>query len=163
MIGSLPPRVEEVFGRVLACELSTLDSRGAPVTTPMASLWNSADRHFVLTTAISTPAKLERIRRDERVSMLFSDFTGSGLEEPPAVLVQGRAFVSDQVYGANGLEDFWLMLLSKKPDIRFAVSDDGIRRTTPEWFYWRARIRVVPERVWTVTGPVGEQLVELAA
>jgi hypothetical protein len=50
-------------------------------------------------------AKAFNVRRNPHVSLLFSDATGSGLTDPPMVLVQGDAAVSDQILTSfNGLE-----------------------------------------------------------
>ena len=93
---NLPPEVEEVFREFRTCEFSTLSRDGTPIAWPLVTLWQHEERSFVLTTSIGTARKALSIRRDGRVSLLFSDPTASGLEDPPAVLVQGDAEVPDE-------------------------------------------------------------------
>jgi nitroimidazol reductase NimA-like FMN-containing flavoprotein (pyridoxamine 5'-phosphate oxidase superfamily) len=160
MIASLPSEVTEVLQQYLTCEFSTLRADGVPSTTPMSAVWQPDHQRFILSTSVSAPAKLDRIRANSRVALLFSEPTGSGLSGVPAVLVQGRATVSDQVFAVEGMEDYWAVLLRRKPDIRRAITDPGARAFWPECFYWRARITVQPTKVWTMTGPAGQQQVE---
>lgn len=161
MIATLPAEVTEVIQQYLTCEFSTLSADGTPSTTPMSAVWQPDYQRFILSTSVSAPAKLNRIRANDRVALLFSEPIGSGLLDAPAVLVQGRATVSHQVFAAEGMEDYWAVLLRRKPDIRRAITDAKMRAFWPECFYWRARITVRPTSVWTMVGPVGQQRVEL--
>src|SRR5215213_9067470 len=94
---ALPPEVEGVFREFRTCEFSTLARDGAPITWPVITLWQPEEERFVLTTSIGFPRKAFNVRRDGRVSLLFSDPTASGLDEPPAVLVQGEAEVPEEI------------------------------------------------------------------
>jgi len=49
----------------------------------------------VIAVSIAFPVKAYNARKHSQVSMLFSDPTGSGLTDPPAVLVQGDAAVAE--------------------------------------------------------------------
>jgi hypothetical protein len=51
----------------------------------------------VITTSVGLKQKALNVRRDPRVSLLFSDPTASGLADPPAVLVQGEVTSPDEV------------------------------------------------------------------
>ena len=51
----------------------------------------------MLTTSIGLPQKAFNIRRNPKVSLLFSDPTGSGIAEPGAVLIQGDATAEDRI------------------------------------------------------------------
>ena len=93
----LPPEVEGVFQKFRTCEFSTLARDGTPITWPLVTLWRPEEQRFVLTTSIGLPQKAFNIRRDPRVSLLFSDPTASGLDKPPAVLVQGDAEAPDEI------------------------------------------------------------------
>ena len=55
----------------------------------------------MLTTSIGLPNKAFNARRDGRISLLFSDQTASGLQDPPAVLVQGDAEVPEEIQRAR--------------------------------------------------------------
>jgi hypothetical protein len=54
-----------------------------------------------VTTGLGYPKKADDAARNPKVALLFSDPTGSGLEAPPAVLVQGTAAVDDRDLEAN--------------------------------------------------------------
>ena len=70
----------------------------------------------MLTTPISLPQKAFNIRRDPRVSLLFSDLTASGLQSPPAVLVQGEAEAPDEIRTSpNHLREYWTRLFKIQP------------------------------------------------
>ncbi|WP_157246736.1 pyridoxamine 5'-phosphate oxidase family protein [Nonomuraea typhae] len=156
----LPDHITQVFDRTLACELSVRDQDGPPVTMPMTFLWRPDRWEFVLASGIVVRRKLDLLRRDGRVALSFTHFTGSGLADPPAVLVQGTATVAGQVFAAAGLEDFWRMLFRKKPSSRAALFDPEDRVGLRAKFYWRARVVVRPDRIWAIHGEPGHQKLE---
>lgn len=162
MTDDLPDEVREVFARTLTCELTTLSRKAEqPLTAPMLHLWRPAQGDFILSSGIIIPSKLYRIQRDPRVSLAFTEFVGTGLGHPPSVLVQGSATVDDKVYGAEGMEDYWRELFRKKPTSQDLVFDPDERRVdTRVRTYWRARITVRPQKIWTLRGKPGEQEVE---
>lgn len=160
MANVLPDDVTCVLDRTLACELSMCAGNGPPITIPMAFLWRPDTWQFVLSSGIVVRKKLDRLRRDQRVALSFSEFFGSGLSEPPAVLVQGVATVVDKVFAAEGMEDFWRMLFQKKPGAQEVLCDPEERTGLRAKFYWRARILVRPEKMWTMHGEPGHQELE---
>src|SRR6266540_2700144 len=93
----VPPQVQAVFREVRTCEFTTLARDGTPITWPTVALYQPTRVRFVITTSIGLPQKAFNVRRCSRVTMLYSDPTGSGLAAPPAVLVQGDAVCPDQV------------------------------------------------------------------
>ena len=90
-IWGVPSEIEAVFREFRTCEFSTMAKDGTPITWPVATLLLREKRQLYMATSIGLPQKAFNIRRDSRVSMLFSDPTGSDLIDPPAVLVQGDA------------------------------------------------------------------------
>jgi hypothetical protein len=87
------------------------------------------------------------------VSLLFSDPTGSGLDNPPAVLVQGTATADDEIVTAGGdLEAHWRLVGSRQPASRW-FSASAPARWFPDWYYMRLLIYVTPRRVlWWPNG-----------
>ena len=81
----IPEEVEAVFREFRTCEFSTLAADGTPITWPMLPFWRAETGQFMTTTSIGLPDKAFNIRRNPRVALLFSDPTGSGLFDPPAV------------------------------------------------------------------------------
>ncbi|MBT3160567.1 pyridoxamine 5'-phosphate oxidase family protein [Streptomyces sp. CHA1] len=162
MLASLPERVTHVFENALSCEVSTIGKGGGPVTFPMMAMWRPENAEFHLVTGIGLPKKIENIERDSRVSLLFSEFAGSGLHAPANVLVQGRATVGEEALGVTGLEDFWEEFFRRKPHAidALALNPEAHGAISPA-FMWRVRIIVAPERVFTLRqDPNGEQHLE---
>ena len=88
-VAGLPSEVEDVFEEFRTCELSTLARDGTPITWPTLPFWRSGEKRFMITTSIALSQKAFNVRRNPHVSLLFSNPTASGLDNPPAVLVQG--------------------------------------------------------------------------
>jgi hypothetical protein len=86
----------EIIDRYFTCEFTTLSRDGSPVTWPVSPRL-LADGRFLLTTSIGMPQKAFNIRRNPKVSLLFSEPTGSGVSTPGAVLVQGDATAEDRI------------------------------------------------------------------
>src|SRR6202165_1289894 len=78
------------------CEFTSLARDGSPRTWPVSPLL-LGDGRFVLATSIGLPQKAFNIRRNSKVSLLFSEPTGSGIREPGAVLIQGDATAEDRI------------------------------------------------------------------
>ena len=147
-LSSLPTAVTDVLGRFLCCEAATLGRDGTPLAWPAVALMLPDRDRFLLTTSIGFPVKAANIRRDPRVSLLYSDPTGSGLVSPPAVLVQGTATVADDVrtWGDADLEAHWRLVGRRQPaSKRFSATAPG--RWFMDWYYMRLMIYVRPMRV----------------
>ena len=91
MTATLPTDVQQVFQRFVTTEFTTVDSRGQPITWPLTPYYRPGDPCIDVTTGLGYPKKAKDARANPKVAMLFSDPTGSGLDHPPQVLVQGSA------------------------------------------------------------------------
>ena len=144
---TLPSEVEEVFREFRTCEFSTMTRGGVPVAWPLIPLWRPDEGRFVLTTSIGLPMKAFNIRRNPKVSLLFSDPTAGGIEDPPAVLVQGDAEMTDEIHnGAAGMEDYWERIFRVQPAGKI-YSSNALTRYLMDWYYMRLHIFVTPRRV----------------
>jgi hypothetical protein len=144
---SLPSRVEDVFHTFLSCEFATLGKDGAPIAWPVAPLYLPERGRFLITTSIGAPQKAFNVRRNPHVALLFSDPTGSGLADPPAVLVQGDAEIPHEVTTWNeDLERFWAVLARRQPSSQ-AYSSNALMRALTGWYYMRLLIYVTPRRI----------------
>ncbi|CAA9461125.1 MAG: hypothetical protein AVDCRST_MAG25-869 [uncultured Rubrobacteraceae bacterium] len=144
---SLPPEVEEVFKEFRTCELSTLTRDGSPVAWPLIPLWRPQEERFVLTTSIGLPRKASNVRRDGRVSLLFSESTASGIENPPTVLVQGDAEIAGEVRASPaGFEDYWERIFRVQPAGKM-YGAIALMRYLMGWYYMRLYISVRPRRI----------------
>ena len=114
------------------------------------TLWQPEEERFVLTNSIGLPSKVLNVRRDGRVSLLFSDPTASGLEHPPAVLVQGDAEVPDEIKTiSNHLREYWKRLSRIQPAGKMYGANPLMGHLT-DWYYMRLYIYLRPRRtfVW---------------
>jgi Pyridoxamine 5'-phosphate oxidase len=152
----LPPEIEAVFREFRTCEMSTLARDGAPITWPTLPFWRPEERRFLITTSIGLPHKAFNVRRNPRVSLLFSNPTASGLANPPAVLVQGDAEAPDEVTASvEGFEDEVRRVFRRQPASGF-YSSNPITRYLFDWYYMRLTIYVSPRRIlWWPGGDFG--------
>lgn len=145
---SLPIEVQAVFQHFRTCELTTFSSDGAPVTWPVSALYQPEHLRFLFTTSIGFAKKAFNIRRNPKVAMLYSDPTGSGLESPPAVLVQGEGSVSGHfVTAVEGLEDYWRETIFRRQPSTGFFSSNFITRWLMGWNFMRLIIHVAPRRI----------------
>jgi len=139
--------VEAVFREFRTCEMSTLARDGSPITWPTLPFWRPDEGRFLITTSIGLPHKAFNIRRNPRVSLLFSNPTASGLTNPPAVLVQGDAEAPDEVVtSVEGFEDEVRRVFRRQPASGF-YSSNPITRYLFDWYYMRLTIYVSPRRI----------------
>jgi hypothetical protein len=147
VLTDLPPQVEQVLQRFLCCEFSTVGSDGTPLTWPTVPLRRSGPERIVLSTSIGFAVKAANIRREPRVSLLYSDPTGSGLDSPPAVLVHGTATVADDVQTwGDDLGAHWRRVTALQPISRL-FSSTPPARWFMDWYYMRLLITVTPREV----------------
>jgi Pyridoxamine 5'-phosphate oxidase len=139
-------QVSEVLERTMVVEFATITPKGALSTRPVGAVWLPERNQIVLTTPVAYPQKVFNIRRDSRVALLYSDPTGSGLTDPPAVLVQGHATAPHPVASPDEVPDYWRGILTKFPWVVQELESEQFR-STMDWFYWRIPIYVTPERV----------------
>jgi hypothetical protein len=103
-----------------------------------------------VTTGIGYPKKASDARANPRVALLFSDPTGSGLEAPPMVLVQGTAKVDDADLAANR-ERYRREAVEKLPAVKSQLPPKFLERYF-EWYFARIYVYVRPERVFVWGG-----------
>jgi len=144
----VPQEVEAVFRTFLSCELSTCSKDGAPVTWPIEPCYQAEKGQFLLTTSIGLAQKAFNIRRNPNVSLLFSNPTGSGLSDPPAVLVQGTATASGEIYTdfQGELNEFAQVAFRRQPAAEL-YSGNPLTRYLFDWYYMRLVIHVTPRRI----------------
>jgi hypothetical protein len=144
---SLPSEVTAVFESFRCCEFTTLNKRGIPVTWPVSAVYFPERGQFLITTSISFPQKMWNIRRNPKVSLFFSDPTGSGLTHPPTVLVQGSAAVSDEIVVLNkDMERFWRELYQRQPSSK-SYNSNALTRKLMSWYYIRWCIFITPHSI----------------
>src|SRR6478735_7890759 len=156
MTASLPDEVQAVFDRFITTELTTINRAGQPITWPVTPYYSLGDPCIDVTTGLGYPKKANDARANPLVSLLFSDPTGSGLQDAPMILVQGCADVDDRDLEANR-ERYERESIEKLPGTASLQPPDALKRMLA-WYYTRIYIHVRPERVYV--WPRGDIAVE---
>jgi hypothetical protein len=143
---SLPADVQAVFDRFITTELTTVDRRGQPITWPVIPYYMPGAPCIDVTTGLGYPKKANDARANPLVSMLFSEPLGSGIADPPMVLVQGSAEVDDRDLEANRVR-YERESLEKLPETASLHPPDRVKRML-SWHYTRIYVHVRPERVY---------------
>jgi pyridoxamine 5'-phosphate oxidase-like protein len=146
MTRTLPPDTQQVFERFITTEYTTIDSSGQPITWPVTPYYRAGDGAIDVTTGLGYPKKADDAAREPRVSLLFSDPTGSGIDEPCTVLVQGTAEVDDRDLAANR-ERYARESVEKLPATK-SMHPPKLIRSTFDWYFMRIYVYVRPERVF---------------
>ena len=146
MTASLPDEVQAVFDRFITTEYTTIDRRGQPITWPVTPYYRPGDLVLDVTTGLGYPKKANDARANPMVGLLFSDPTGSGLENPPMVFVQGTADVDDRDLEANR-KRYRAESAEKLPGVQSAQPPGFLQRFFG-WYYTRVYVHVRPERIY---------------
>jgi pyridoxamine 5'-phosphate oxidase-like protein len=150
MTATLPDEVQQVFERFVTTEYTTVDLSGQPITWPVTPYYGAGAAAIDVTTGLGYPKKADDAARNPRVSLLFSDPTGSGLERPPGVLVQGTAEVDDRDLPANR-ERYARESVAKLPATKEMYPPKFIAGMF-DWYFTRVYVHVRPERVFVWPG-----------
>lgn len=150
-----PTELSDLFERSVTAEFATLTRRGTPVTAPTTPYLGSTGTTLDISTGLTYPAKAERVRRDPRVCLLFADPIGTGMTDPPTVLVQGLATVRDSDLQAN-TDRYVRVSAEKLPEAAKGQPKFVLRRMG--WYYARIWVEVTPIHIrwWTGRALEGE-------
>jgi len=148
--GTLPADIQAVFDQFITTEYTTVDGRGQPITWPVTPYYRPGDPCISLTTGIGYPKKANDARANERVSLLFSDPTGSGIDGAPMVLVQGIADVDDRDLDANA-NRYEVEAAEKLPAAAAKLPPKPLRKMAA-FYFARIYVHVRPERVFVWRG-----------
>lgn len=147
MTATLPEHIRDVFDRFITTEYVTIDGRGQPIVWPVTPYHHPEAGCIDLTTGLGYPKKASDAQRNPRVALLFSDATGSGMEDAPTVLVQGTARVDDEDLEANRVR-YERESLAKLPATKTMLPPPILRRRLMSWYFVRLYVHVRPERVY---------------
>ena len=142
----LPADVQAVLTSFFTCEFTTLNRQGDPLTWPTVPYFDVAAGEILVSASIAFPVKALNARRHPRVSMLFSDPTGSGLIDPPAVLVQGDAAVTEALEWTDRSTVLFKQSVIRQPDSRKFIANRIARRLFT-FYFQRLSIVVTPRRI----------------
>jgi hypothetical protein len=150
MTATLPQEVQQVFDRFITTEFTTVDRRGQPITWPLTPYYRLGGTCIDVTTGLGYPKKAKDARANPKVALLFSDPTGSGIDDAPQVLVQGTAHVDDDDLDANR-ERYRREIGEKLPAVKREMPPKAFDRLLG-WYFTRIYIKVRPERVYVWPG-----------
>lgn len=153
---TVPAEVYLVLRCFLTAELATVSRSGNPICWPVLPSIETETFRVAIATSIGLPQKALNIRRDPRVSLLYSDPTGSGLTDPPIVRIEGLAEAPDVVLTSIGqiedrsiaaaFERDAIALLRRQPAAALYTRNRLARRLM-DWYFLRLLIVVRPTRV----------------
>ncbi len=146
MTSTLPAEAREAFERFITCEFTTVDAVKQPITWPVTPYYEQGGATIDVTTGLGYPKKADDARAHPSVALLFSDPTGSGLDRPATVLVQGTATIDDEDLKANA-ERYMRESGVKLPATKKMHPPKPIRGLF-NFYYARIYIKVRPERVF---------------
>jgi hypothetical protein len=149
---SLPADVQQVFDKFITTEYTTVDGRGRPICWPVTPYYDPGDPCIDVSTSLGAPKKALDARANAKVSLLFSDPTGSDMQNPPQVLVQGTAEVDYRDLDANR-ERYQRESIEKLPGSASMLPPKPLQRAL-DFYYTRLYVHVRPERVYV--WPEGE-------
>jgi hypothetical protein len=153
---SLPQELQAVFDRFVTTELTTVDKHGQPITWPVIPYYTPGGPCIDITTGLGYPKKANDARENPLVAMLFSEPIGSGLSDPPMVLLQGSATIDDADLEANR-QRYARESIEKLPETAKPNPPEVFKRLL-SWYYTRIYIHVRPERIYA--WPRGDVSVE---
>jgi hypothetical protein len=144
MTATLPQDVQRVFERFITTEYTTIDANGQPITWPVTPYYCAGDGAIDITTGVGYPKKADDAARNPHVSLFFSDPTGSGIDKPCGVLVQGTAQVDDKDLDANRAR----YVREAKVKVPAVTMPPKFLHGPLAWYLNRIYVYVRPERVF---------------
>lgn len=147
MTGSLPEDVQAAFDRFVTTEYTTIDRNGQPITWPVTPYYRPGDPVIDVTTGLGYPKKANDARANPKVGLLFSEPKGSGLADPPMVLIQGTAEVDDRDLEHNRAR-YAREAAEKLPATADRHPPEFLQKGLMAWYYARVYVHVRPERIY---------------
>ena len=144
---TLPPEVEAVLREFYTCEFTTVNRAGQPMTWPSVPYLDAGEGTIVCAVSIAFPVKAFNARRHPQVSLLYSDPTGSGLDRPPAILVQGEAVVAEILDYPPPIIGLFRTVAKRQPDSRRFTDNPIVRRLFTWYLFQRLSLTVTPRRI----------------
>ena len=139
----IPAHVEKILENALVCSFTCIDGKGRPVTHPLLPLYERDSGNIYFTSSVLFSKKLEYIKRNPRVSALFSNRRFIRSDEFHVVLVQGDARVLEEDIH-HGWEKLLPLWRKKEPYIDAYVK----QRIALPLFWERSIIELAPRKLY---------------
>jgi hypothetical protein len=144
---ALPEPIRAALRGYLTAEITTVNRQGQPITWPAVAYYDEPTGRIVCAVSIAFPVKAHNARRHPQVSLLYSDPTGCGLDDPPAVLVQGTAEVEEVLTFPPDIIGLFATVARRQPDASRFSSNRVVRRLFSWYLFQRIALRITPVRV----------------
>jgi general stress protein 26 len=140
---SLPKQAEDVIDNALVCVLTCINKKGKPVAHPMLPLYDRNSGKIYFTSSVLFSRKLRYIKRNPKVSVLFSNKKYIRSDVFHVVLVKWDAkIIEDDIH--HGWEKLLPLWRKKEPYI-----DQYLKQRIAIPLFWeRVIIEVTPRRVY---------------
>lgn len=135
-----PQWVQDAFNNYLVCEFTSIKN-GKPITLPLLPFYLSDTGRLVVTSSILFSKKVENVKKNPKVSLLFSNPEGTKAGKH-VVLVQGTATTDDSDLD-HGWEKYLGHWRKKEPYIDAYLAE----REKFGWFWKRVPIIVEPKKI----------------
>ncbi len=143
----LPSEVADVLRNFYTCEYTTMNRQGQPITWPAVTYFDEGAGNLVSAVSVAFPVKAYNARRHPKVSLLYSDPTGSRLEDPHAVLVQGDATVAEVLEYTPPIIGLFKKVRKQQPDSARFTSNKLTRNLFVWYLFQRISLVVEPRRI----------------
>ena len=142
-IRDLPLELREVFENALVCEFTVISPAGRPITHPLLPLYDSEEGRLFVTSSVLFSKKLDHIKRNPKVAVLFSNRAGIRVSPYRILLVKGEAKIGEEDihHGWERLLPIWR---KKEPYIDNFVK---MRYALP-LFWERSVVEVAPNKIY---------------
>ncbi len=160
-MGMMPNTVEKLLESALVAELVVLKANGEPVVHPLIPLWDG--ERVYMTSSVLFSKKLERIKRNPRVSFSITDPVAVGGLMARCTIQGDARIIEDDIH--TSWERVLQLWRAKEPGIDFFLG----KRVALPLFFERSMIEITPRRVlWWEDGdtskpPQVRELQEVAA
>lgn len=136
----MPEAVEQLLQRALVAELAVLKDNGEPVVHPLIPLWDG--EKVYMTSSVLFSKKLERIKRNPRVSFSITDPIAVGGLLARCTIQGGARIIEDDIH--TSWERVLPLWRAKEPGIDFFLG----KRVALPLFFERSIIEITPRRVF---------------
>ncbi|MGH2509346.1 MAG: pyridoxamine 5'-phosphate oxidase family protein [Ktedonobacteraceae bacterium] len=143
----LPDDVCTLLQTYYTCEVTTVNRVGQPITWPCLAYFHQETGNIIVTASIAFRVKALNARRHPQISLFYSDPSGSGLINPPALLVQGMAEVQELVdYTDPKIIGLFRLIQERQPASK-NFSTRLMRRIFTWYLYQRLVLTITPQRI----------------
>jgi len=146
----VPEVVEELLSKALVAELAVLREDGVPVVHPLIPLWDG--ERVYMTSSVLFSKKLERIKRNGRVSLSITDPVACDGMTARCTIQGDARIIEDDIH--TTWEKALPLWRAKEPGIDFFLG----KRVALPLFFERSVIEITPRTVlWWADGDTSRE------